>query len=294
MAIETVTIVGVGLIGGSFGLALRAAGFQGRILGVSSPRTIEAALGKGAIERGAPLEEALPESDLIYLAQPISRILELLPEVRKLAPPHALVTDAGSTKGEIVEKAAALFSDGPWFVGGHPMAGKEQRGVERADADLFRDATYVLTPPVLTPSVLTTSDSRLPDEPVVKEFAAWIEKIGAKPVVLPAHVHDHVVAWTSHLPQLLSTGLASAMVDQLPGDEHLEIAGPGLRDMTRLAESPYEIWKDILATNTSNVEQALTAYIDKLERFREKLSRDGLAKEFEAAQKARQRLARLS
>ncbi len=289
MAIETVTIVGVGLIGGSFGLALRAAGFKGRILGVSSPRTIGAALGKGAIERGAPLEEALPESDLIYLAQPISRILELLPEVRKLAPPRALVTDAGSTKGEIVEKATALFSDGPWFVGGHPMAGKEQRGVERADADLFRDATYVLTP-----SVLTASDSRLPDEPVVKEFAAWIEKIGAKPVVLPAHVHDHVVAWTSHLPQLLSTALASAMVDELPGDEHLEIVGPGLRDMTRLAESPYEIWKDILATNTSNVEQALTAYIDKLERFREKLNRDGLAKEFEAAQKARQRLARPS
>ena len=289
MAIETVTIVGVGLIGGSFGLALRAAGFKGRILGVSSPRTIGAALGKGAIERGAPLEEALPESDLIYLAQPISRILELLPEVRKLAPPRALVTDAGSTKGEIVEKATALFSDGPWFVGGHPMAGKEQRGVERADADLFRDATYVLTP-----SVLTASDSRLPDEPVVKEFAAWIEKIGAKPVVLPAHVHDHVVAWTSHLPQLLSTALASAMVDQLPGDEHLEIAGPGLRDMTRLAESPYEIWKDILATNTSNVEHVLTAYIDKLELFREKLNRDGLAKEFEAARKARQRLARPS
>ena len=289
MAIETVTIVGVGLIGGSFGLALRAAGFKGRILGVSSPRTIAAALGKGAIERGAPLEEALPESDLIYLAQPISRILELLPEVRKLAPPRALVTDAGSTKGEIVDNAAALFGDGPWFVGGHPMAGNEQRGVERADANLFRDATYVLTP-----SVLTASDSRLPDEPVVKEFAAWIEKIGAKPVVLPAHVHDRVVAWTSHLPQLLSTALASALVDELPGDEHLEIAGPGLRDMTRLAESPYEIWKDILATNTSNVEQALTAYIDKLERFREKLNRDGLAKEFEAARKARQRLARPS
>ena len=294
MAIETVTIVGVGLIGGSFGLALRAAGFKGRILGVSSPRTIAAALGKGTIERGAPLEEALPESDLIYLAQPISRILELLPEVRKLAPSRALVTDAGSTKGEIVEKAAALFGDGPWFIGAHPMAGKEQRGVERADADLFRDASYVLTPPVLTPSALTASDSRLPDVPVVKEFAAWIEKIGAKPVVLPADVHDRVVAWTSHLPQLLSTALASAMVDQLPGGEHLEIAGPGLRDMTRLAESPYEIWKDILATNGSNIEQVLTAYIDELEHFREKLNRDGLAKEFEAAQQARQRLVRPS
>ena len=96
------------------------------------------------------------------------------------------------------------------------------------------------------------------------------------------------------LPQLLSTALASAMVDQLPGDEHLEIAGPGLRDMTRLAESPYEIWKDILATNSSNVEQALTAYIDKLEGFREQLKQDGLTKEFEAAQKARQLLTRPS
>ena len=284
MAIETITIVGVGLIGGSFGLALRAAGFKGRILGVSSSRTIKAALGKGAIERGAPLGEALPESDLVYLSQPISRILQLLPEVRKLAPSHALVTDAGSTKREIVEKAATLFGDGPWFVGGHPMAGKEQRGVELADAHLFQNATYALTP----------SGSQLPDEPVVKEFEAWVEKIGAKPVVLPADLHDRVVAWTSHLPQLLSTALASAMVDKGPGDEHGELAGPGLRDMTRLAESPYEIWKDILATNTLNVEQALTAYIDRLGRFREQLKRNGLADEFEAARKERQRLSRPS
>ncbi len=280
MAIETVTIVGVGLIGGSFGLALRAAGFRGRILGVSSPRTVEAAIAKGAIERGAALEEAVPESDLVYLAQPISRILTLLPEVRELTPPHALVTDAGSTKGEIVTRAEELFSGRPWFVGGHPMAGKEQRGVELADADLFRDATYVLTPP----------KARLPDEPVVREFAGWITKIGAKPVVLSAEAHDRVVAWTSHLPQLLSTALASAMADELPGDEHLEIAGPGLHDMTRLAESPYEIWKDILATNTSNVEQALTAYLEKLERFREGLHKEGLEEEFRSARQARRRL----
>ena len=279
MAIETVTIIGVGLIGGSFGLSLRAHGFTGRILGVSSPRTLKAALEKAAIDEGAPLKEAVAESDLVYLAQPISRILELLPKVREHAPSHALVTDVGSTKGEIVKLASTLFHGRPRFLGGHPMAGKEQRGVERADGRLFRGATYVLTP----------SESRLPEEPVVQEFVGWIEKIGGRPVVLSADVHDRVVAWTSHLPQLLSTALAAVM-DQAKADEHLAIVGPGLRDMTRLAGSPYEIWKDILATNRPNVERALTSYIEKLERVRDVLSRHDLEQEFRQAQRARSKL----
>src|SRR5262249_16379978 len=134
---NTVTIVGVGLIGGSFALALRKAGFAGRILGVSSAQTIEKAVRKGVIDEGVLLEQAVPQSDLIYLAQPIGRILDALPLVTQLAKPLCLVTDAGSTKEVIVTRAENLFREnGAVFLGGHPMAGKAERGVEAAEADL--------------------------------------------------------------------------------------------------------------------------------------------------------------
>ena len=135
--IETVTIVGVGLIGGSFALALRKVGFLGRILGVSSPATLSRALELGVVDEARSLEEALPRSDLVYMAQPVLRILAQLERVRALVPDHALVTDAGSTKQAIVDRARGLFQCGADFLGGHPMAGKEGRGVEIADANLF-------------------------------------------------------------------------------------------------------------------------------------------------------------
>ncbi len=281
MAIETIAIVGVGLIGGSFGLAMRRAGFPGEIVGVSSERTLRAAIERGAIDRAAALDEAVSGADLVYLSQPVSKIIEVLPEVRRLARPQALVTDAGSTKGTIVDRAAGLFEAGPYFVGGHPMAGKEGRGVERADAELFKGAAYVLTP----------CGAELPDAPAVREFQRWLEALGARVAVLSAETHDRAVAWSSHLPQLVSTALAGAVAEGLDeDDESLAAAGPALRDMTRLAESPYAIWKDILADNHSNVEQALGSYIEHLERLRRQLRSPELRRSFEAARKLRARL----
>jgi prephenate dehydrogenase len=190
------------------------------------------------------------------------------------------VTDAGSTKEAIVGCAAGLFGENPWFVGGHPMAGKEQRGVERADPDLFRGATYVLTP----------LGKQLPQTPVVAEFVEWIRGIGAHPFVLPASLHDEIVTWTSHLPQLVSSALAAAVAGQLSSQDHRRVAGPGLQDMTRLAESPYEIWRDILSTNRSNVDRALGLFIERLQEFRRRMAEDGLEKEFQEAQTAKQKL----
>jgi prephenate dehydrogenase len=280
MQIQTVSILGVGLIGGSFGLALRAAGFEGRILGVSSPRTIAAALERGAIDDGMPLPEAVAAADLVYLAQPISRIVELLPEVARYASPTCLVTDAGSTKRAIVQRAGEVFAEGRCFVGGHPMAGKAQRGVERAEADLFRDAIYVLTPP----------DGHLPTAPIVEEFRSWVERIGAVPWVLAPNVHDEVVTWTSHLPQLLSSALALTVSRHVDDPEHLRVAGPGLRDMTRLAQSSYDIWGDILATNGDNLQSALEQYIAQLKHFRDYLGTPELKSDFDAARSIREKL----
>lgn len=281
MQIQTVSILGVGLIGGSFGLALRAAGFSGRILGVSSPQTIEAALRLGAIDAGMPLPEAVAAADLVYLAQPISRIIELLPEVGRYASPTCLVTDAGSTKRAIVKRAEEVFGAGRCcFLGGHPMAGKAQRGVERAEVDLFRGAVYVLTP----------TESRLPELPIVQEFLGWIERIGAVPWVLAPNVHDEVVTWTSHLPQLVSSALALTVSGHVDDPEHLKVAGPGLRDMTRLALSSYDIWGDIFTTNGDNLQSALEQFVAQLKHFRDHLGSPQLKSDFDAARRIREKL----
>ncbi len=257
---EVVAIVGVGLIGGSFALALRKAGFPGRILGVSSPATVAEALRRGVIDEPVSLEEAARRSDLIYLSQPIRRILETLAQLEGAIRPESLVTDAGSTKAEIC-RAAVRHLKGARFLGGHPMAGKESRGVEEAEPDLFRDRTYVLTP--AAPEDL--------DWPQALEFLDWIRRIGARPVVLDAEEHDRLVAFTSHLPQLASTALAAMLEAQEQPERLEEVAGPGLRDMTRLARSPFEIWQDILETNSEAVREALEAYMRELEAIRASL-----------------------
>lgn len=270
---RTVVIAGVGLIGGSFARALRAAGFDGRIVGVSSPRTLQAALSLGVVDEGAALEAAVPQADLVFLSQPVSVILQTLRRLPGLVKAGALVTDAGSTKARILEAANGLGE--ALFVGGHPMAGKETRGVEEADADLFRGRTWIFTP-------------RRPEDleaPATVEFRQWVVRIGAIPFVLDAATHDRLVALTSHLPQIVSTALASALASQirLPGDA--PAAGPALLDMTRLALSDYSMWGDIIATNADNIGAALDAFMARLSAIREKLHGGDLSADFERAAK---------
>jgi prephenate dehydrogenase len=265
---KTVAIVGTGLIGASFGLALRRAGFKGVILGVSSPRAIADAQSAGAIDRGAILEEAAPQADLVFLAQTIGRILDTLRHLDALLKPGALVTDAGSTKCQIVDSARQLITRCQ-FLGGHPMAGKEKRGAAEASGDLFQGCVWVLTPDEA--AELETAAAR--------EFQDWLARIGARPVVFDADEHDRIVALTSHLPQLASTALAAALAERLKEGQEA-ISGSGLMDMTRLAMSSYDIWRDILATNAEHIDRALSIYIQKLEHLRENLRTRQLQEEF--------------
>ena len=265
-----VAIVGTGLIGASFGLALRKSGFTGAITGVSSPRAIADAMAAGAIDRGASLAEAAGQADLVFLSQTIGRILDTIRHLDALVQPGALVTDAGSTKCEIVDLARQSIGRCQ-FLGGHPMAGKEKRGAASADAELFRNRTWVLTPD--EPAELET--------PAARQFRGWLQRIGARIVVLDADEHDRVVSLTSHLGQLASTALAATVADRLGSPAHLQVAGPGLEDMTRLALGSYDLWRDILATNTGHIERALSEYIQKLEHMRENLRTRQLQEEFE-------------
>lgn len=264
-----IAIVGTGLIGSSFGLALRREGFAGSIVGVSSERAIADAVAAGAIDGGAPLAEAAADADLVFLSQSIGRILDTIRHLDPLLKPGALVTDAGSTKTEIVDLARQFIRRGQ-FLGGHPMAGKETRGASSAEAGLFQGRTWVVTPD--EPAELET--------PAARDLLSWLRRIGARLVVLDSDEHDRVVAFTSHLAQLASTALASTVADNLKSGGYLKVAGPGLTDMTRLALSSYDLWRDILATNSEHIDRALARYIQELEHIRENLRTRQLQEEF--------------
>lgn len=282
-AIKTVTVIGVGLIGGSFALALRRIGYRGSIIGVGSPAMLAKAADLAVIDEGLDLHEALPRSDLVYMAEPVPRILDQLGQVCAGVPRHALVTDAGSTKRAIVNRARKVLSRrGPAFVGGHPMAGKEGRGVEIAEAGLFDGATYALVP----------VGQAMPDSPVVQEFLGWLALMGCRTTVMAAAEHDRIVGWTSHMPQLVSTALAAAIGDGLGGSADVDLAGDGLRDMTRLAASPYAVWAGILETNRDPIDEALRAFIREAEALRRALGTDAAGRHFERGRAFRDRVGR--
>jgi len=275
-----VSLVGLGLIGGSWGLALKQRGFAGRITGCDQPAVLDRALALGAIDRAEPeLATAVRGADLVILAVPVGVILEQLASVWEAASPGALVTDTGSTKRVIMDRARGLFGRDPLFVGGHPLAGKEQSGIENAENTLFEGTCYIVSP--LNPADL--------DDDRVIELRRLIESMGALPYICDAETHDHTLAFFSHLPQLLSTGLASVVAEEdkvrpLP----LDLAAAGFRDMTRLAESPYTIWRDICSTNEDKLRQALDVMIRKLETIKGQLTEGTLEHEFEQGRALRE------
>lgn len=275
--IQRVTILGTGLIGGSFALALRKYTPDMYIVGWDRAEVILQARKSGAVDEAhfESLEPAIRRADLIYVALPIGTTLDLLPELGHHAPAHALVTDCGSTKQRIWQAASELFVEevGPIFLAGHPMAGRELAGFSHADADLFQNTTYAL--------VGSADDTH---DPRVSAFVKILEKIGARPAWLGAQQHDYAVGLASHLPQLAAIALASFLYDRL--DEKglpITLAGPGLRDTLRLAGSPYLTWRDIVLTNREVLAAALDLFARRLDDVRERLGSRDLEADFDAA-----------
>lgn len=269
-------------MGGSWGLALKQRGLSARRVGCDRPEVLERALALGVVDEGsADAAAAVREADLVILATPVGVILTLLPQLKPSLSPRALITDVGSTKRLVCQRARELFGDEPLFLGGHPLAGKEHSGLEHAQATLFENARYVLTP---------LSPDHLEDERV-KAFSSLVEAVGARPFVTEASVHDRAVAFLSHLPQLVSSGLASMVAEEAAEDFlPIELAASGFRDVTRLAESPYALWRDICLTNIENIQSALEALIEKLEQMKLHLSDRELEREFRQAAKLREKL----
>lgn len=238
-----VAVLGVGLIGGSVALAARRR-LEAEVYGFDlSPAALERALSLGAIDRVCgSVPDVLSGADAAFVAVPVGRLPGLVAETLDAAPPDCVVTDVGSTKRAVV----AEHSD-PRFVGGHPLAGAENAGVEHARADLFESATWYLTPTATTSGVLYERLHRL------------LRGLGARPTAIDAETHDRILATVSHLPHVLANVLVSQAAGTLAhGDARLPATGPSFRDATRVAGAPSDIWTDIYISNR----EALTAEID--------------------------------
>ncbi len=245
----SVAIVGLGLIGGSLARALAGTGV--RVLGVDRPGVCRAARQARAIAAAASLEAAASEADVLVLAASPRTNLKLLGRLARIAPEALVITDVSSVKVPIVREAARLKLRR--FVGGHPMAGGERSGFAASSAGLFRRRPWILT---------AGAEPR-----ATRTLRALIRRIGARPVELAAAEHDRLVALVSHVPQIVSWALFQTAAADRVAKSHLDLAGPGFLDMTRLARSPRGLWREILTSNEAEVRRGLAA-------LRRALSRD--------------------
>ena len=278
---ERIAILGTGLLGTSLGLALREAGFKGSIAGWNrSAEGGREALAMGAVDLIASDAISLArQSDVVVLCVPIYSTLDYMEKLASELTPQQLVTDVGSTKGQITDAAGRLFNtlERAAFLPGHPMAGKERGGASLGEAGLFRGAVW-----------LFTDDPAWQRSPRGAELAAnwrdWVVAIGSKPIDLDAERHDELVAWVSHLPQFTATALSALLEDQVGDAPELKhVGGRALREMTRLGASPFSMWRDIAHTNTTAIEAALLALEQRLAYIRENLRTPALREEFERA-----------
>ena len=255
----TVAIVGVGLIGGSLGMALKRRRLAHRVIGIGRSRErLERAVALGAVDAGeTDLAAGVADADVIVLCTTIGHILETLTETLGVVRAGAVVTDVGSTKGAIVARAGGAS----FFVGGHPMAGSEQTGVEAASPLLFEEATWALTPTERTdPAALTV-------------VTALAQEVGATTLILAPEEHDAMLAVTSHLPHILSSALMrQAAATQREHGQTRQLTAGSFADATRVAASSPDIWRDVCLSNRDALRAALVGFRAELDRLEEAIT----------------------
>lgn len=283
---KTITIYSVGLLGGSIGLALKKSGYQGTIIGLSSPKAIEQSLELGCIDEGYgydQLEKIIKRTDIIILCSPIEIILKTIKKLSKMELPKGLIiTDVGSTKANITFEAKELLPPHVNFIAGHPMAGSEKSGPTAADPFLFQNAIYVLYPLENVPAE------------IFKEFSELLTKhLGCREIVIDPDTHDQIAATVSHVPHLLAVALvntAELMEKKIAGT--MELAAGGFRDMTRIASAPYKMWHDIFNTNKQKITTVLDICIEQLQDMKHRLKINALEEPFESAAETRSEISR--
>jgi prephenate dehydrogenase len=279
MDFNNISIIGIGLIGSSFALALKKQGFKCSITGIGrNEKNLMQAKDKGIIDNYSTVPaEGIKDADLIMLAAPPGDFEQIIRDIKDNIKSGAIVTDVGSVKAKIIKKIEPLMPDGVSFIGGHPIAGKESSGMDTAEPGLFRNAVCVITP-----SKNTNRDA------MEKVLNLW-KSVGAVTVTMGPDEHDLVFAAVSHLPHIAAYAMINAVFDIKP--DILGNGGKGLKDMTRIALSPPGLWRDICAYNRENILRALkslSSSISKMTELIESSDWTGLEKEFIRAKEARQ------
>jgi prephenate dehydrogenase len=255
-----VTIIGLGLIGGSIGLALRQGKNSGwEVVGHSRHReTVDKALSMGAIDRAETnVRDAVRQAELIIIATPVLTVKEVFSNLAPHVPHGCIVTDTGSTKVQVMKWAKELLPAAVNFIGGHPMAGRETYGIQAAKADLFRDCTYCLTP----------SEKASPES--IDTVIGMIRKLGATPFLIDPQEHDDLVAGISHLPILLSAALVSVTTRNPSWPKMSKLASSGYHDLTRLASGNPEVSSHICLSTREAILSWIDEFSQELERYRQ-------------------------
>lgn len=282
--IECAAIVGVGLIGGSFGMALKKRDLAGKVIGVGrNPERLQRAVDLGAVDSWVTdLESGVRDADLIYVSTPVGMELDFIRRIVRRVKWGCVITDAGSTKAEICRGADGLMKEGVSFVGGHPMAGSESAGVEAANPDLFVNAAYVLTP----------TEGTSPDALALVHGLA--EAMGSRIIVMDPESHDRCAAVISHLPHLIAAAIVSLAQDQsLTDPQVFDLIAGSFRDMTRVASSSPVLWRDICLTNPEAIRASAETFkrlLDEGVKLIESGDGDGFEKWFASAKSVRDAL----
>lgn len=280
--IKKVSIIGVGLIGGSLSLALKRANPRITIVGYDKKDVLRRALRRGAIDRAAQNLEVAAQADVVILAVPVLTILQLIPKIARYVKSGTIVTDVGSVKSEIVKRAKKYFNEDINFIGGHPMAGSERQGIDAANPLLFTNAVYVLCP------------RKKIANGVMNRFTRLIETTGAQILFLEPEAHDKATAAVSHVPQLLAVALMNVVSSLNHNNQNVrKLAAGGFRDLTRIASSPYNVWNDILLTNRKEVSRVLDRLIQRLKKYKSALKNfqtTYFEKEFVRSRRSREKI----
>jgi prephenate dehydrogenase len=276
-----ITIVGVGLLGGSIGLAARKLGLAGEIAGyVRREKTIAECEKAGAMDYATTdLLAAVSNADLVILCTPLAQMRPLAEQFLPALKPGAIITDVGSVKAGVVRELETLIEKvGAHFVGSHPMAGGEKTGVAAARTDLFEKAICVLTP------------TKKSDKGAVRKLERFWKSLGARVVTLPPEQHDLFVSRTSHLPHVVAAALANLVLGPAQPKGQSQLCANGFRDTTRIASGSPEMWRDISLANRKHVARSLSAFISELQKFERALKNAderGIEKYFETAKARR-------
>jgi len=285
--LKKIVIFGVGLIGGSVALALKKAGSAAQIIGVGrSTESLQSAIDLGVIDAAcSDITQAVQNADIVLIAAPVAQTASILTAIKPALAATTVVTDAGSTKSDVLACAKEILGEQfNQFVGGHPIAGAEKSGVTAATTDLYRNKNVVLTP----------TDATDPD--AIQRVRELWQHCGANVTEMPATTHDSIFAAVSHLPHLLAFALVDDIASRKNAEQLFGFAASGFRDFTRIAGSHPEMWRDISLANRSALLNEITAYQDELSRLKQMLELsdgDALHALFDRASTARNNWAKL-